>query len=67
MKNIINNFRSKNIPVPLLGRWNTDYCKIKINRKVDLANEDHCGVCSNYLDNKILENERKNLKKNINK
>lgn len=31
-----------------LGRWNLDYYKDKVDSKVDLANEDHCGVCSEY-------------------
>ena len=30
-----------------LGRWNIDYCDNKINKKVDLSNEDHCGPCGN--------------------
>lgn len=30
---------------PQLGRWNIDYCIQKINKKVDLSNEDHCGPC----------------------
>ena len=32
-----------------LGRWNIDYCSEKINRKVDLSNEDHCGPCGQNL------------------
>ena len=28
-----------------LGRWNTDYCRNKLDTKVDWANEDHCGPC----------------------
>lgn len=28
-----------------LGRWNIDYCSVKINQKVDSSNEDHCGPC----------------------
>ncbi len=31
-----------------LGRWNLDHCNKKINRKVDLSNEDHCGPCGQY-------------------
>ena len=31
-----------------LGRWNIDYCSKKINNKVDLSNEDHCGPCGQY-------------------
>jgi hypothetical protein len=30
-----------------LGRWNIDYCSVKINQKVNLSNEDHCGPCGN--------------------
>ena len=33
----------------ILGRWNIDYCDKKINQKVDLSNEDHCGPCGQYL------------------
>lgn len=31
-----------------LGRWNIDYCNKRINRKIDFANEDHCGACDIY-------------------
>jgi hypothetical protein len=29
----------------ILGRWNITYCKSTVNKKIDLANEDHCGTC----------------------
>lgn len=29
-----------------LGRWNISYCDNTINRRIDLSNEDHCGVCN---------------------
>ena len=32
-------------PAVLLGRWNIVYCEKKINKKIDWANEDNCGVC----------------------
>jgi hypothetical protein len=32
----------------VLGRWNLDTSKEKINSKIDLANEDHCGPCGQY-------------------
>ena len=32
-----------------LGRWKIDYCTNKINRKVDQANEDHCGPCGSFV------------------
>lgn len=28
-----------------LGRWNYNYDEKSLDRKVRLANEDHCGVC----------------------
>ena len=36
-----------------LGRWNIDYCIHKINHKIDLSNEDHCGPCGQYRITKI--------------
>jgi hypothetical protein len=33
----------------ILGRWKIDYCNVKINRKIDLSNEDHCGPCGQYI------------------
>jgi hypothetical protein len=32
-----------------LGRWNIDYCTQKLNQKIDLSNEDHCGPCGQYI------------------
>ena len=32
-----------------LGRWNIDYCAQKMNQKIDLSNEDHCGPCGQYI------------------
>ena len=43
-----NNFILKSQFVPL-GRWNIDYCVKKINRKIDLSNEDHCGPCGTSI------------------
>ena len=47
LKNIIKLF-SKDLPKPL-GRWRIEYCNKKINNKIDLSNEDHCGPCGQYL------------------
>lgn len=33
----------------VLGRWNIEYCDKKINNKIDLSNEDHCGPCGQYI------------------
>lgn len=30
---------------PKLGRWTTQQSKKEMNRKIDLANTDHCGTC----------------------
>lgn len=30
----------------MLGRWTRESCDIKIYRRVDLTNEDHCGTCN---------------------
>ena len=39
-------------PMPL-GRWNVDYCPRKMETKVDMANEDHCGPCGQYAITKL--------------
>jgi hypothetical protein len=41
----------------ILGRWNIDYCKKKIDNKIDLSNEDHCGPCGQYVLKKIENNQ----------
>jgi hypothetical protein len=33
----------------VLGRWNMEYCDKKMNSKIDLSNEDHCGPCGQYI------------------
>lgn len=45
IKNFI--FKSYQKPAPL-GRWNIESCHKKLNNKIDLANEDHCGPCGEY-------------------
>jgi hypothetical protein len=42
-----------------LGRWNLEYCNVKINNKVDLSNEDHCGTCGNYALEKLNSSQNK--------
>ena len=36
-----------------LGRWRNETCPKKMNQKIDLSNEDHCGPCGQYALNKI--------------
>ncbi len=46
-------------PKILLGRWNIDYCEKKINKKIDLSNEDHCGSCNNHIKHVDINNINK--------
>jgi len=50
--NIINLFIKQDKKI--LGRWNIEYCDKKMNHKIDLSNEDHCGPCGQYILNKSL-------------
>jgi len=43
---------SKEIPRPI-GRWRIEECNKKMNHKIDLSNEDHCGPCGQYALEKI--------------
>ena len=47
----------------ILGRWNIEYCDKRMNSKIDLSNEDHCGPCGQY----ILDKTTKDITKDINK
>jgi hypothetical protein len=49
LTNFINKLFVKQ-PIILLGRWSIVYCENKINKKIDLSNEDHCGTCNIVLD-----------------
>jgi hypothetical protein len=44
-----------------LGRWRIEHCDKKLNSKIDLSNEDHCGPCGQY----ILDKTKKDIN-NIN-
>jgi hypothetical protein len=66
--NIVTSFLRSITPTEIpkyLGRWRIDYCKVKINNTIDLANEDHCGTCGQYASNKInlikTQNEIKDI------
>ena len=50
---LMNLIKKKEYSQPL-GRWNIDYCNKKINKKVDLSNEDHCGPCGQYIISKNI-------------
>jgi len=44
--------------MPPLGRWKLDYCSNQINRKIDMANEDHCCPCGQNLTQETEPNTR---------
>ena len=50
------NMFKKNNPKLILGRWNHTKDLDELNRKIYLANYDHCGPCGN------LEFKKKNSK-----
>jgi hypothetical protein len=60
---VVKKLISKPIQQPL-GRWRTETCNKKLNNKIDLSNEDHCGPCGQYVLQKI---ESKNKKEPNNK
>ena len=46
--NALTRFTTRTIssyPTSILGRWLIEKDYKKVNRKFDLANEDHCGCC----------------------
>lgn len=47
--NIIKRFFTPKQEKLILGRWNIDYNIKKMNNKIDLSNEDHCGPCGQYI------------------
>lgn len=54
VKNVINKIIPKELPKPV-GRWSIEECNVKMNGRVDLSNEDHCGPCGQYALVKIEE------------
>jgi hypothetical protein len=58
--NILKRFIKKDKKI--LGRWNIDYCDKKMNHKIDLSNEDHCGPCGQYILNKSQNVKDNNIK-----
>ena len=64
--NYIKSFLIKIIPRDLpkpLGRWKIEICNKKINNKIDLSNEDHCGPCGQYALKKLELNQRNSFRK----
>ena len=48
----IKKFIPKELPKPV-GRWRIENCNKRMNEKVDLSNEDHCGPCGHYALEKV--------------
>lgn len=44
---VLRQFIPKIIEKPL-GRWNYEKSKNRLDQKIDLSNEDHCGPCGQY-------------------
>jgi len=48
IKSILQKVLPKELPKPM-GRWAPQECNIKLNQRIDLSNEDHCGPCGQYV------------------
>lgn len=44
---IVKKLMQNDLPTPV-GRWRIEQCNVKMNQKIDLSNEDHCGPCGQY-------------------
>jgi len=64
--NIVKQFVPKYIPTPL-GRWRIENCNKRMNEKVDLSNEDHCGPCGHYALEKVKHTNNITKTNNTNK
>ena len=63
---LLKNLIPKEMPKPVvLGRWKIENCNKKINNKIDMSNEDHCGPCGQYVLTKIelIKKDNTNIKK----
>jgi hypothetical protein len=58
---VVKRIISKDAAKPV-GRWRIEDCSTKINNKIDLSNEDHCGPCGQYALDKIESTNNKNTK-----
>jgi hypothetical protein len=61
ISSIITSILSRDVKKPL-GRWKIEDCKKMTNCKIDLANEDHCGVCNQYATVKIQSIKDNNIR-----
>jgi len=63
---IIKKLLPKELPKPV-GRWSLDYCNKKVNSKIDLSNEDHCGPCGQYALTKLEVKDKKTSESDLEK
>lgn len=47
----------RNIPTPV-GRWRVEHCEIRLDKRVDMSNEDHCGPCGQYAIEKLRDKKK---------
>lgn len=50
---------------PKLGRWNIQYDNHIIYKKIDQANEDHCGCCVNEFSSEVKKEDNGDVTKDI--
>jgi hypothetical protein len=55
MMQILRNLLQKTNSKPPLGRWTIERCNTKLDQKIDLANEDHCGPCGNIRQVSVIK------------
>jgi hypothetical protein len=65
LRNLIKRIISFDAPKPV-GRWRIEECNIKLNQKIDLSNEDHCGPCGQYALEKTELNNKNNYSQKSN-
>jgi len=56
LTNMITKLIKKELPTPV-GRWRIEDCSVRMNNKVDLSNEDHCGPCGQYALEKVKKGD----------
>jgi len=60
MRTILIHVDRKPVQPPILGRWTLHNCDKKNSIKVDMTNEDHCGVCDKMRYDYIKKNNERN-------
>jgi len=61
---VVRKLLPKESSIKPLGRWRLENCDKKINYKIDMSNEDHCGPCGQYM---LSQLETKDVRKNAEK